>query len=384
MTSTKDIPYLVELLEDESPAVREGVLQGFLAFGSELEPEISRLPKPLSAEQRYTLDEVLAAHFCGQVRDAWPDWLELPSDNQKLEAGYALIARLQDGPSDDESLGAQLDTLAEDYRTGSGGAPDPASLVQYLFFAREFRGASEDYHQAHNSNLAYVLRQRRGIPISLACLAILVAERLGLQVHGCNFPGHFLARFGEGEDTVFVDCFSGGRFYREAELSSRFPGESGPENTHALTPASTEAIFARVLRNLVYAYGNVGDRRRRECVQDMLHELERTPMSLSKPLFEPGQLVRHRHYDYHGVITAVDKVCQASDEWYASNRTQPDRNQPWYHVLVDGSDACTYAAQENLESDTEGLPIQHPLLEYFFTGFEHGRYIRNDRPWLIQ
>jgi len=100
-----------------------------------------------------------------------------------------------------------------------------------------------------------------------------------------------------------------------------------------------------------------------------------------QPVFEPGQVVRHRRYGYRGVVVDRDEICQAGDEWYFKNQTQPDRNQPWYHVLVDGSSSSTYAASASLVADPSGLPIEHPLLPYFFSEFKDGIYIRNENPW---
>lgn len=99
------------------------------------------------------------------------------------------------------------------------------------------------------------------------------------------------------------------------------------------------------------------------------------------PAFEVGQLVRHNRYRYRGVVVDFDMRCQADDKWYQRNRTQPDRDQPWYHVLVDGSTMTTYAAEENLDPDNGDDPIDHPFVQHFFGSFEDGRYIRNDRPW---
>jgi heat shock protein HspQ len=101
----------------------------------------------------------------------------------------------------------------------------------------------------------------------------------------------------------------------------------------------------------------------------------------SQPVFERGQLVRHRRYGYRGVVVDYDEFCRADDEWYSKNQTQPVRDQPWCHVLVDGSSTCTYAASENLAADSSGLPIEHPLLPQFFDEFRNGLYIRNDVPW---
>jgi len=101
----------------------------------------------------------------------------------------------------------------------------------------------------------------------------------------------------------------------------------------------------------------------------------------TEPRYVPGQLVRHRRYDYRAVVVAVDCRCLAEHDWYMSNRSQPDQNQPWYHLLVDGSATSTYAAECNLEVDKSGEPVDHPLIHQFFDGFSAGCHCRNDRPW---
>lgn len=99
------------------------------------------------------------------------------------------------------------------------------------------------------------------------------------------------------------------------------------------------------------------------------------------PRFAVGQVVRHRRYGYRGVIVDFDHFCEADQAWYQKNQTQPDRDQPWYHVLVHGSLHATYAAQENLVEDPEPEPVSHPLVPLFFESFDGTRHIRNEEPW---
>ncbi len=101
------------------------------------------------------------------------------------------------------------------------------------------------------------------------------------------------------------------------------------------------------------------------------------------PELKIGQVVAHLLYDYRGLIVASDESCQAPQSWYESNQTQPERRQPWHHVLVDGSHQVTYAAQSNLKPDLTGKPVVHPMLNLFFSGIdeENNRYLRNDVPW---
>ncbi|HAA78690.1 TPA: heat shock protein HspQ [Candidatus Latescibacteria bacterium] len=103
--------------------------------------------------------------------------------------------------------------------------------------------------------------------------------------------------------------------------------------------------------------------------------------SESDQLFEVGQLVRHRRYGYRGVVVAVDTVCRASEGWYQGNQTQPDRDQPWYHVLADGSDQVFYPAQTSLLADESSDEVENPYVKHFFSEFLDGTYVRNDRPF---
>ena len=121
-------------------------------------------------------------------------------------------------------------------------------------------------------------------------------------------------------------------------------------------------------------------------IRQLLDESIRSPDNADEskprePALEVGQLVSHRRYDYRGVVVSRDDSCQAEDDWYLSNRTQPDRKQPWYHVLVHGSHQITYAAQTSLEADDSEEPVDHPLVAHFFSSFADGRYVRNDVRW---
>ncbi len=90
--------------------------------------------------------------------------------------------------------------------------------------------------------------------------------------------------------------------------------------------------------------------------------------------FYIGQIVHHKRYNYRGVVFGFDPECRADEEWYWNNQSQPERDQAWYHVLVDGADHTTYVAQQNLEADSTGEPIRHPLVAQVFGALRDGRY----------
>ena len=94
--------------------------------------------------------------------------------------------------------------------------------------------------------------------------------------------------------------------------------------------------------------------------------------------FFVGQIFHHIKFDYRGVIFDVDATFRGPDEWYAQGaRSQPSRELPWYHVLVDGTDQTKYVAERHLESDYTKRPIAHPLIHKLCGKFETDRYMTN-------
>ena len=96
--------------------------------------------------------------------------------------------------------------------------------------------------------------------------------------------------------------------------------------------------------------------------------------------FSIGELIHHRLFDYRGVVVDVDAQFMLSDDWYETvARSRPPKDQPWYRVLVHDAGHETYVAERNLERDTSGEPIRHPLIEHCFGGFDDGRYTASER-----
>ena len=91
--------------------------------------------------------------------------------------------------------------------------------------------------------------------------------------------------------------------------------------------------------------------------------------------YSVGQIIHHLRFDYRGVIVDVDAIFQGTEEWYREMaKSKPPRDKPWYHVLVDQSFTMTYVAERNLEADLSPKPINHPLVDQYFSRFEKGSY----------
>ena len=97
--------------------------------------------------------------------------------------------------------------------------------------------------------------------------------------------------------------------------------------------------------------------------------------------FVPGQVVSYWLGEIRGVIVACDGHCQLDPACYMAEYPQPDRDQPWYYLLAEGIKECQYVAEEDLQLDESGFPVEHPLIDVYFEGFFGGRHVRNALEW---
>jgi heat shock protein HspQ len=98
----------------------------------------------------------------------------------------------------------------------------------------------------------------------------------------------------------------------------------------------------------------------------------------SKARFGVGEVVRHRLFDFRGVVFDIDPVFANSEEWYEAipAAVRPHRDQPFYHLLAENADSSyvAYVSQQNLVPDAENGPVDHPQVGELFDEFAGGRY----------
>jgi len=148
---------------------------------------------------------------------------------------------------------------------GGGAEERVVALNRFLFDDLGYSGNAGDYYDPRNSYLNEVLDRRTGIPITLSVLYLEIGRRVGLELEGVSFPGHFLVRLRVRGAILVLDPFSGGEALAEADLRERLQrvipeGAAGGLPVDALPldpflePAGKRQILARLLRNLKGIY----------------------------------------------------------------------------------------------------------------------------------
>jgi regulator of sirC expression with transglutaminase-like and TPR domain len=200
-------------------------------------------------------------------------------DEIDLAAAALLIAEVEYPGLDVAHYLGLLDGMADVVRA-RGGAPSGGAdallraLNHHLYEELGFRGNEEDYYDPKNSFLNEVIDRRIGIPITLSVIYLEVGRRVGLELDGVSFPGHFLVqhRTDQGAKAV-LDPYHGGLALDREELEERLKRAIGQEtqlSPEHLQIASKRNILTRMLNNLRGIYQRANDvPRERGCLEKL-------------------------------------------------------------------------------------------------------------------
>ena len=148
-----------------------------------------------------------------------------------------------------------------------------SALAGYLAQECGYRGNSAEYYDPRNSFLNDVIDRRTGIPITLSIVYLSVAGRLGLPLFGVGLPGHFIVKFDDGINRLFLDPFNAGKVLARSECEELARASTGRDfslSDEHLAAAANHSIIVRMLYNLRAIYGHSLQHRKGLGVADIL------------------------------------------------------------------------------------------------------------------
>ncbi|HEY6862588.1 MAG TPA: tetratricopeptide repeat protein [Burkholderiales bacterium] len=167
------------------------------------------------------------------------------------------------------------------------------ALNYYLFNELRYCGNIDDYYDPRNSYLNEVMERRTGIPITLSIVYLEIGRRIGLNLKGVSFPGHFLVKLSVKRGELVLDPFIGGEAQSEADLRQRLaqvlPAAQAERAKleQYLEPATPRQIIARVLRNLKNIYTQT---RKLEAALAVMHRMLLVVPESAEELRDRGML----------------------------------------------------------------------------------------------
>lgn len=152
---------------------------------------------------------------------------------------------------------------------------DQIKLLNSVIFSKlKFGANTKNFHSPGNSMLNVVLQTKKGNPISLCIIYMLVAQKLGLPVYGVNLPNLFVMTYKQGDVQFYINAFNRGLIFSKKEIDEYLTNLRLSPNDRFYEPCDNLDIVARVLRNLVNSHEKLGHTEKVTEVEEMLKIIE--------------------------------------------------------------------------------------------------------------
>ncbi len=274
MPDTKDklivnneLDHLIKLLDDEDENIYSNIRERFLSHGDN---SFSFLKNYLNDENlliKKRANEIISILKFEDVENKFKSFALKNSDNMLEEAVFLLASFGYPGINipvykekiDQMAADIELQLLKINADINLVPSLEALNIINnYMFFDKEFKGNSDNYYDSDNSFINKVIDTKRGIPVTLSILYILICRRLGLPVFGVNLPGHFILKYCGSDEEFFIDPFNKGVVISLKE-AAKFVKKTGLTETDLekipyLKKSSDKEMVLRVMRNLVEIY----------------------------------------------------------------------------------------------------------------------------------
>lgn len=253
---------LVELLDDDAPAIAGAAREGLAEAGRRARPFLGRAERSgrarLRARARALLFELEREQVLRRLARRASSAAGADGGELDLERALFLMGRLDAPALDARPYLRALDAMGAEVRARALQQPDdftrPMVLPEYLGNELGYVGSEVDYDHPDHIHLHRAIERKRGMPLTLTAIYLFVARRAGLRAAAVPLPGHVLLRLYAGERSLLVDPFHGGRIRQRADCL-RYLAQ------HGLTPqaswfrdASDASLFQRHLLNLMSSH----------------------------------------------------------------------------------------------------------------------------------
>jgi regulator of sirC expression with transglutaminase-like and TPR domain len=213
----------------------------------------------------------------GLVKQRLQDWKD--SENQDLLEGLWILNTYQYPDLELETLQALIHQLYVEVWTFFASdlqALDQVKILNHVLFKQlQFSGNTKNFHSPSNSMLSMVLESKKGNPISLCSIYLLVAKKLGLPIYGVNLPNLFVLIYTQEDSSFYINAFNKGVIFSREDIQNFLEQLKIDPQPAFFDPCSNLAIVLRFLKNLSTAFEKLGETDKVDEVQELLEILGR-------------------------------------------------------------------------------------------------------------
>ena len=185
---TVEFENLIKLLDDEDENIYGNIKERFLSHGNPSSEFLKNYSGSENILIKKRASEIISIINFEDTEKKFLNLLDRDDPNI-LEEAVFLIAKIGYPGINIKRYISQLDSMTKDIKEllEKSGSSDTLKTLEtlniinnYLFFEKGFKGNEENYYDPDNSFMNKVLDERKGIPVTLSILYLLITRRLEL------------------------------------------------------------------------------------------------------------------------------------------------------------------------------------------------------------
>lgn len=271
----KELKALVSLLEDDD--IRSDIEHKIMSLGTSIIPYLEKeWEESFDPEVQGHIEDLIHKLQFELLQERLQEWKEQESDD--LLKGMWLVATYQYPDLDLTKLRQDLEQLYYEVwleHDPKGHYFDQVKMMNSVLFSKlKYRSNTQNFHSPANSNINIVMETKRGNPISLCVLYLLVAQKLDMPVYGVNLPNMFILTYKSEETQFYINAFNRGLIFSKEDIDSYITQINLTPRPMFYEPCSHIDIIIRVLRNLVVAFEKLDEHYKADDIKLLMKILE--------------------------------------------------------------------------------------------------------------
>ncbi len=272
-----ELKALISLLDDDDKEVLAHVEGKIMALGSDIIPMLeSEWENNFNPVVQQRIEELIHTVQFELLKDKLITWKE--RSEQDLLEGLWLVATYQYPDLELSTLRKDLEQIYYETWLEFKNEVHPYDQVKILnsvlFNKLRFAANTKNFHSPGNSMLNIVLETKRGNPISLCAVYMLVAQKLKLPVYGVNLPNLFILTYKSDDIQFYINAFNRGLIFSKTDIDNYIAHLNLPPKAIFYEPASNINIVRRAMRNLLVAFDKLGEQHKKHEIEVLLSALE--------------------------------------------------------------------------------------------------------------
>jgi len=272
----KEIKALVSLLDDEDHSIVNQIEEKIISLGNKIIPHLeTEWESSFNPIVQRKLEDLIHTLQFDQLKARLLEWKEKGSKD--LLKGMWLIATYQYPDIEYKTLKKDIEQIYHEVWRAFRDDIHPYDQVKILngvlYSNYKFRANTKNFHSPANSMINVVLDSKKGNPISLCVIYMLIAQKLKLPIYGVNLPNLFVCTYKTQQMQFYINAFNRGLLFSRSDLENYITNLQITPMDIFYEPCANLDIIKRVFRNLIVSYEKLGDHYKVDEIKILLNEI---------------------------------------------------------------------------------------------------------------